>query len=247
MIDRSRFLKRIDKTLHAICSRRAFGALLHHGVLVGAEHRHVLERGLDTVVDIGANKGQFALAARRWAPHSRVIAFEPLDGPSAIFRKVFEGDGKVVLHQAAIGPVSAQLTMHVSSREDSSSLLPISVEQTAMFPGTGEAATATVTVATLDAFLNFGDIVAPALLKLDVQGYEYEALKGCESLLHAFDWVYCECSYVEFYAGQKLADEVATWLEAQGFELEGKFNLVRDPQGRTVQADFLFKRVKQTL
>lgn len=239
-------LTRLNKVFRALFSARLLRALLFHGVLVGAEHRKMLSSKLNTVVDIGANKGQFALAARRWAPCSRVIAFEPLSRPANIFDKVFEGDGKVTLHQSAIGPVASQSTMHVSTREDSSSLLPISAVQTAMFPGTGEATTTTVAVATLDAFLNLGDLVAPALLKLDVQGYEYEALKGCESLLHAFDWVYCECSYVEFYAGQKLADEVIAWLEARGFSLEGKFNLTQDPQGDIVQADFFFKRAKQT-
>lgn len=239
------FFSRIDKLLHALRSRRALGALLRHRVLAGAEHRGVLARGLNTVVDIGANKGQFALAARRWAPDARVVAFEPLVEAASVFRRVFAGDGRVMLYQSAIGPDATQLTMHVSAREDSSSLLPISAVQTAMFPGTDEVTTTSVPVATLDAFLRMEDLVAPALLKLDVQGYEYEALHGCESLLPAFDWVYCECSWVEFYRGQKLAGEVSDWLAARGFALQGTLNPVRDCEGRTVQADVLFRRVKQ--
>ncbi|MDP2854676.1 MAG: FkbM family methyltransferase [Smithellaceae bacterium] len=78
-------------------------ALLRYGVLAGAEHRHVLSP-LGTVVDIGANRGQFSLAVRHWSPEVRVFAFEPLSGPAARFRKVFQGDFKVILHQAAIGP-----------------------------------------------------------------------------------------------------------------------------------------------
>jgi len=80
------------------------------------------------------------------------------------------------------------------------------------------------------------------MLKLDVQGYELSALTGCESLLRHFDWVYCECSYVEFYAGQKLAGEVIEWLAARGFALDGIFNPACDERGQTVQADFLFMR-----
>ena len=63
---------------------------------------------LTTVVDIGANRGQFSLAVRRWAPGAKVFAFEPLSGPAARFRKVFKGDSKVILHQAAIGPETGE-------------------------------------------------------------------------------------------------------------------------------------------
>lgn len=233
----------MDKLAQALCSVRLLHALVRHGVLAGAEHRRVLGRKFNTVVDIGANRGQFALAARRWTPGARLIAFEPLDGPAAIFRDVFSSDGNVSLHQAAIGPASTRQAMHVSAKEDSSSLLPISAVQVAQFPGTQEKATVEVRVARLDEFLTANDLVAPALLKLDVQGFEMDALQGCESLLRYFDWVYCECSYVEFYSGQKLTDEVVGWLAAKGFQATGSFNHIRDRDGNIVQADFLFRRV----
>lgn len=235
-------VNRLDKLGQAIRSRRLLQALFRHRVLAGAEHRNVLSCDLKTVVDVGANRGQFALAARRWAPGARVFSFEPLIGPAAVFRRVFSGDDSVILHQSAIGPVSAMQPMHVSARDDSSSLLPISSRQTAMFPGTEEVATAEVRVATLDEFVGADDLQAPAMLKLDVQGFELDALRGCESLLRHFDRVYCECSFVEFYSGQKLAGEVVDWLAARGFSLVGKFNPAFDSRGQVVQADFLFER-----
>lgn len=235
-------VNRLDKLGQAIRSRRLLQALFRHRVLAGAEHRNVLSCDLKTVVDVGANRGQFALAARRWAPGARVFSFEPLIGPAAVFRRVFSGDDRVILHQSAIGPVSAMQTMHVSARDDSSSLLPISSLQTAMFPGTGEVATAEVRVATLDEFVSADDLQSPAMLKLDVQGFELDALRGCESLLRHFDRVYCECSFVEFYSGQNLAGEVVDWLSARGFFLIGKFNPAFDSRGQIVQADFLFGR-----
>jgi len=202
----------------------------------------VLARKLSAVVDIGANRGQFALAVRQWAPTARVISFEPLPGPATVFRRLFFGDGAVVLHEAAIGPRLEQRTMHVSKHDDSSSLLPISSLQTAMFPGTAEIGTVEVRVAPLDKFVTADDLKAPAMLKLDVQGFEYEALLGCESLLPHFDFVYCECSFIELYSGQKLADAVIDWLSDKGFGVDGIFNVAYDKHGRTVQADFLFAR-----
>ncbi|MGB5096268.1 MAG: hypothetical protein WBN82_00010 [Porticoccaceae bacterium] len=52
-----------------------------------------------------------------------------------------------------------------------SSLLPIAVRQNALFPGTAEAGIATIRVARLADEVPAADLAAPALLKLDVQGF----------------------------------------------------------------------------
>jgi FkbM family methyltransferase len=238
-------LNLLDKLFEAVRSLRLTRALLHHRVLAGAEHRQVLVRDFATVIDIGANRGQFALAARQWAPSARVISFEPLPGPAKVFRSVFAGDNRVVLHGAAIGPQTEQRVMHVSARDDSSSLLPISGLQSKIFPGTAEVSTVEVQVGPLEMFVKAGEISAPAMLKLDVQGFEYEALCGCESLMSRIDFVYCECSFVELYSDQKLAADVIDWLAARGFRLKGMFNPAYDEQGQAIQADFLFSRATE--
>jgi len=217
--------------------------LLRHRVAAGVEHVRVLS-GLDccTVVDIGANRGQFALVARQCQPDARVISFEPLPAAASKFRAVFANDDRVTLHEVAIGPVPRDATIHVSQRDDSSSLLPITSTQAALFPGTEETATATVRVAPLREFIQAPDILPPALLKVDVQGYELEALRGCEDMLGQFAYVYVECSFVELYGGQALADEVIAWLRERGFRLRGVHNMDYDRGGRAIQADFLFAR-----
>ncbi|MDP2854673.1 MAG: hypothetical protein Q8O28_10580 [Smithellaceae bacterium] len=85
-------LTRIDKLVQALRSNGLLWALLRYQVLVGAEHRKILSPNLATVVDIGANRGQFSLAVRHWSPEVRVFAFEPLSGPATRFRRVFYGD-----------------------------------------------------------------------------------------------------------------------------------------------------------
>jgi FkbM family methyltransferase len=216
---------------------------LRHRVAAGVEHEKILS-GLDfrTVVDIGANRGQFALVARQCQPQARIFSFEPLPAAAAKFRAVFAGDDRVKLQEVAIGPVPGNVTIHISRRDDSSSLLPITATQVALFPGTAEVATATVRVAPLRDVISAADIQAPILLKVDVQGYELEALRGCEDLLDRFAFVYAECSFVELYAGQALADEVIAWLRERGFNLQGEHNTVHDRDGRAIQADFLFAR-----
>ncbi|MGR6034300.1 MAG: FkbM family methyltransferase [Candidatus Nitrosoglobus sp.] len=216
---------------------------LRLGVVASVEHISVLRHlGCHTVVDIGANRGQFALVARYCFPQAQIIAFEPLTKPVDKFRRVFAGVGQVTLHQVAIGPGQGQVTIHISARDDSSSLLSITALQGKVFPGTAEIATEVVKIAPLSDFLAVEDIQSPALLKLDVQGYELETLKGCEALLHCFTYVYCECSFMELYAGQALADEVIAWLLERGFRLKGVYNMAYDQMGKAVQGDFLFWR-----
>ncbi len=216
--------------------------MLRHGVAASVEHRNVLS-GLvcRTVVDIGANRGQFALIARKCFPDARIDSFEPLSEPADRFEKVFAGDGNTYLHRLAIGATEGETTIHVSQRDDSSSLLPIGKGQTALFPGTSEREQRTIRVAPLDAVLTVHDIQHPALLKLDVQGFELEALHGCESLLDQFRYIYCECSFVELYKWQALAHDVIDYLHQREFILKGIYNVFYDHRGYAVQGDFLFE------
>ncbi len=235
-------LKKVLKAFQLLSAEEYLRAL-ERGVAAAIEHERLLS-SIDcaTIVDIGANRGQFALVARHCLPASVIISFEPLSDPAATFRRVFQGDERTRLHEAAIGIVSEVRTMHVSRCDDSSSLLPISSVQTAIFPGTQEVSTLDVRVGPLEEFVPASDLIAPAMLKLDVQGFEYEALMGCESLLQHFSYVYCECSFMELYSGQRLAREVVDWLSARGFGLAGLYNPYYDRQGRAVQADLLFSR-----
>jgi FkbM family methyltransferase len=231
------------RKLTVLLRRRRWRAALRHGVAATVEHRAALSGlKLATVIDIGANKGQFALFAREAFPNARIRSFEPLAGPCAIFRRVFADDTMVSLHPLAVAPDAGRRIIHVSQSDASSSLLPIGACQEAVFPGTGLAARTTIDTAPLSACLSPDDIAPPALLKLDVQGFELEALRGCGDLLGLFAYVYCECSFVELYEGQALYKDVAAYLAGHGFEETGRFNETVHREYGAVQADVLFVR-----
>jgi FkbM family methyltransferase len=106
------------------------GAFLRTRVAASTEHDHVLG-GLtaDTIVDIGANRGQFALCARRLFPKARIFSFELLRIPAAVYRRVFIKDPNVRLFNVAISSESGAASMHISRWDGSSSLLPIGPAQ----------------------------------------------------------------------------------------------------------------------
>jgi len=218
-----------------------FPILLRTKVAAGIEHTKVLAPlNCKHVVDIGGNRGQFALVARKCFPQAKIDSFEPLSEPAACFQSVFYADPNTKLHRLAIGSKEEDVEIHISSRDDSSSLLPITETQSTLFPGTGECSTRIIHVAPLKSVLSENEIQEPALLKIDVQGFELEVLYGCEELIEKFRYLYVECSFVELYEGQALADEVISFLHERHYILNGVYNLCYDIQGKAVQADFFF-------
>ncbi|WGF87434.1 FkbM family methyltransferase [Marinivivus vitaminiproducens] len=207
-------------------------ALFAHRVAASIEHAPLagLIQPL-TVLDVGANRGQFALWARSVWCDARVIAFEPLASEAEVFERVLPD---VTLHRVALGEASGNATIHLSARRDSSSLLPIGPEQIRIYQGTEEVGTVTVPVHRLDEIVE--DTVSPTLLKIDVQGYELWTLRGAKRLLADIAWVYVECSTAELYVGQALRSELTSWLGKHGFSETATIS------DRGVQADVLFSR-----
>lgn len=236
------WLRKLRKALRLIRTLRYRNALLH-GVAAGIEHTAALTHiRAHTVVDVGANRGQFALLALELFPDAHVHAFEPLAKPRAQLARWAKAERRLSVHPLALGSCNGAASMIVAARDDNSSLRPITDRQMALFPGTHAVGREQIRVARLDSVLRAEALSAPALLKIDVQGSELEVLHGAADLLARFDWVYVECSYVELYEGQAMCNEIVAVLEAAGFALERVCNLVHDKAGQPLQGDFLFAR-----
>lgn len=238
---RTRLLRTRLRKLARLAREPRYWPALRHGVAASVEHSGVPFRpDVRTVIDVGASRGQFALFARRRFPGARIVCFEPLPAPFDRLTEVL--GGQVEAHRLAIGSEPGREEMTVSASDDSSSLLPIGERQVREFPGTGAAGTQAVEVETLDGALP-GEPARPALLKIDVQGLELEVLKGASRTLGSVDECFVECSFVELYEGQAMADEVVGFLEDRGFRLDGVHGVVRSADGEPLQGDFLFRRV----
>lgn len=222
-----------------------WGPLFRTRTAAGVEHLQMLrEVRPDTLLDVGANKGQFSLAARSAVSALRIIAFEPLSSEAAIFRRNLEGARDVQLKPFALAAERGLTRFHVADRTDSSSLLRLGSKATDAY-GIKEAKTIEIEQHRLDEVVTLKDLVGTTLLKLDVQGAEALVLAGASALLGRIDFIYAELSFVPLYEGQALAGDVVALLAQHGFALRGVYNNSYTAAFGATQADFLFVRANR--
>jgi FkbM family methyltransferase len=197
-----------------------------------------------TVLDIGANVGRFSITARKLFPDAHIYAFEPLADCLAEAQQVMRRDAKFTPINIALGAERGQFTFQRNRASPSSSLLRMTRAHTAAFPGTGDVTETTVQVDTLDDVAKSLNLELPVLVKLDVQGYEDQVLRGGEHTIRQASVVLVETSFETLYEGQALFDGIYQRLTNAGFEFKGNFDQAYSPDdGRALQADSLF--VKQ--
>ena len=231
--------------LARIARRRYYvTVLIKHHVAATTEHLAAIRRCAPaTLIDVGANKGQFSTAVRGLFPNAVIHAFEPLPEAGDAFEAVFADDDRVHLHRVAIGSARATMPFYVTDRADSSSLLRPGAGQMEAF-GVAAASEIAVEVVPLSDEIDLTALPTPIMMKVDVQGAELDVLRGCTDL-SMIDHIYVELSFVELYEGQALFEDVRAYLEAHGFELSGVFHEVSTPRFGQTQADCLFTRRPQ--
>jgi FkbM family methyltransferase len=195
-----------------------------------------------TVIDGGANVGQFARAAAETYPRAEVHSFEPLAAAISEFRRNLADKPQVHLHEVALGAKDGETTFFPNANSQSSSILPEAAGHGDRFIHDKQLTAIQVSVARLDTVFADGQLPRPLLLKLDLQGYELEALKGAPRLLQATDYILAETVFVRMYEGEPLFGEVMDWLRQAGFEFCEPLAFLSDAQGRIVQMDALFSR-----
>jgi hypothetical protein len=85
------------------------------------------------------------------------------------------------------------------------------------------------------------DLPLPTLLKLDVQGFELEILKGGESLLSGAEVILTEVNFLDIHQNVPLAADIVYWLNERNFVIYDICGMGRRPlDGALWQADFLF-------
>jgi len=219
-------------------SKPAFWPALSRRVMPGLEHTRLLQDiKVGTLIDIGANRGQFSLLVRHHFPAAEIHAFEPLEPEGRVLQSVVSGH--IAYYPFALGERAGEETFYVASRRDSSSLFVPGAAQEAA-SGVTLTASINVRVARLTELLNVADLPRPILMKIDVQGGELDVLKGAADALPLIDSIYAEVSFLTLYEGQPLASDITAYLHDNGFTLRGVYNHYFAAGVGPTQADFLY-------
>ena len=207
------------------------------------EHIKVFKKikNIKTFIDIGSNKGQFSLLINNLYPRSKVLAFEPLNDEFKILKKIFLKNKNISMYNFALGNKNANMYMYKSNETDSSSFLRPSYTQIKFFPDTYVKQKIKVNIRKLKNFTK--GLSKPIFLKIDVQGFELEVLKGSD--LTQFKFIYLEASYKKLYTNQPLITDISKFLNSKNFKQVARYNLIKDFSQRPIQADFLFINLKK--
>lgn len=190
------------------------------------------------IVDVGAFRGDWARFAKDLFPDARVLMIEPQEEWRLQLEDVCRYTAGVTLVPALVGATDG---VEVSFSEMSTG--------SSVFDEQSNAARrrATKTLTTLRTILNGAGWDRVDLLKIDVQGYELEVLRGAADYLDRCECVLVECSLIPTNTGCPLVSDVIAFMVAHDFRLLDICSLVRRRDLALWQTDLLFVKNNSAL
>ena len=201
---------------------------------------------VDLVLDVGANRGHFASEIRSAGYAGNILSFEPLSKVHVHLVDASHGDPKWEVHpRCALGEQEGEVEINIAGgNSESSSLLPMLESHVSASPKTAYIGKESVPLRTLDSVaLDYAARFKNPFLKIDIQGFEWEALNGATNLLPKMRGALLELSMLPLYEGQHLWHEMIARMESSGMILWAIQPGFIDPNnGRTLQFYGIFFR-----
>ncbi len=195
-----------------------------------------------SVIDVGANVGQFAVAATKLLKPRVLHSFEPIPAVADCLRRNLGGFACAKVNEVVLGERVGSTLFHVNSHNHSSSILSLGDEHRNAFPDAREVKTIEVPMTTLDCYFHDRELPAPVLLKLDVQGYEAQVLRGGRATLARTRWVVAETSLKSMYKDEPVFLDIVEYMRERGFHFLRPVGWLKDPRnGELLQLDALFE------
>jgi FkbM family methyltransferase len=201
--------------------------------------------GVNVVLDVGANKGQYARSLRRAGYKGRIVSFEPVPETFEDLRQRADGDPDWHVHQLALGREDGSLEMNVVPGT-LSSMLPPTDFGAQRYERLQTAEIQQVPVRRLDGILD--DLLAGVpdprpYLKLDTQGFDLEAFAGLGKRAEDVVGMQSEVAFLQIYEGMpRFAESLAVYEQA-GFEVAGFHPVSRERRtARVLEFDCVMVR-----
>ena len=199
-----------------------------------------------SIIDGGANTGQFARNIVTIFPKAHIYCFEPLPEPYEELRKWAEKqNGRVTVFNVALGDSKGNVEMlcHLD-HSPSSSLLKSTGLCQSLYPFTQKQSPVSIQLTTLDEWVkNLPNPLTPEILiKLDVQGYEDRVIKGGRETFKMAKACIIEVCLDKLYEGQANFKEITELLYSFGFKYAGNLDQSYANDGHVIYIDAVFAK-----
>jgi FkbM family methyltransferase len=181
---------------------------------------HLKMNNIQTVLDVGANTGQYSQGLRKAGYKGRIISFEPGSLAYHDLKERALHDNNWQTFNFALGEANGFSSIHISRHSPSSSILPMTSLHLDASPGSEYLSEEKIEVKTLDSIYDElgikGDNV---FLKVDTQGYEKKVLDGALESLSAIKGIQLELSANELYEGEEIYYSICRFVEERNFRM----------------------------
>ncbi|MDB2389807.1 FkbM family methyltransferase [Alphaproteobacteria bacterium] len=199
-----------------------------------------------SIIDIGANVGQFSIAASEILKPEKLIVIEAnMELKKELEKNLSYYQNKEIIFNG-IGDFNGLLEFNLNIDSQTSSFLNLGSDRIREFPNNLYKSKNRIKVITLDKLMKKKFIPEPVLLKIDVQGYEKEVLNGAKQILSNFKWVVIETSFANLYEGEATFNTIVKLMSENNYtfvkplnfhETKDKFNII--------EMDALFENNKE--
>lgn len=225
--------KRIDmKILRALALKIGYDVhSTKRSHLTLAQHlpKVLISHQISTVIDVGANAGQFATKLRAGGFTGRIKSFEPIPLHAQKVAALFAEDKNHEMHHCALGATPGTLELNVYKGSDLSSFLQPSNGSRKYFGSNVELMEKIrVPVRRLDQVEGIVEAGEKVLLKLDTQGYDLKVFEGATNLIPSIEAILVECSAIALYENAPNFIETLSVFSMAGFVPSGFFPICRD-------------------
>lgn len=184
-------------------------------------------RDLCVIFDVGANVGQTAYQLVRYFPRAQIHCFEPV---ALTFQQLSKQYGtQVTCHRMALGDKYAQMEISTFSNPELNTFADGRADAVPL-------GREVVTVDTVDRFCEAHGIQRIDVLKMDVQGWEMNVLRGALKMLQGrcVKFILAEVGFRARDRDMQDFGELNSYLDALGFELCGFYDVFRWGPGRAL-------------
>ena len=229
------------KKIYNLCKSKIWLKGMLSGIYATIELKELIKgiKTPETIIDIGSNKGQFILLIEKIYPNKNIYSFEPIKEMIDKQKKFFSYKNNIIFHNIALGSSTTLKEFLITARMDSSSFLKI-VSDKNKSKNYDIVENRNIQINTLDNLLINEKISHPVLIKIDVQGYELEVLRGANNLLKKTDYLLLEVSKNEMYQNQPIEKVIVEYLKNLNFDILKSNNWSKIQNTNFYQRDIIF-------